>query len=521
MPSHLSLVTKKVKPAANTLPDWLAEAALLVRRLVDQGLWNEVMERLQVQRVGYVGIDVALLFICYFASDLRCGISSFCQRALRWNKTIAAVGNRRGLATQASVSRLLASVEKEKISQFGAWILASASGARNVLKHPASKVYDTFGHPWDFVDWDGTSTVLRQRALPRGADLPDGRRRTDNLAVPGYPGRKRGDVQMSRATLQHAGTGLWLDIECLPGRADTAAVLQPMLERLRQTYQDLDMAPSRTIIRGDGAAGNVPWISECHGQGFQYLTRMAHYTLLGQSDTQEHLAGATWYEVPDSGSGPQRQTADLGQVVLRANDVEVTTRVVVARHQAKEKHGAGIVVDGWQYELFATSLDAAAWPAPETVEAYFGRCGQENRFSQEDRELELDRTYSYHLPGQQLVTSLGLWVWNLRICEGFNLAPPAPVYPTQSPRVATSIELPVESPEQRRLPASIGRQPHDGVWSVRSGPRLPVVGGGFRGTPASGRVVGLGGRRGSALQRFEAKAIVVGQPRRWIRPHII
>jgi hypothetical protein len=86
----------------------------------------------------------------------------------------------------------------------------------------------------------------------------------------------------------------------------------------------------------------------------------------------------------------------------------------------------GIAGDGWWYELFGTNLCASAWPAPETVTLYYGRIGQENRFHQEDRELGLDRIFSYNLPGQRLANLIGLFVWNMRIARGAELFEPLP-----------------------------------------------------------------------------------------------
>jgi hypothetical protein len=98
--------------------------------------------------------------------------------------------------------------------------------------------------------------------------------------------------------------------------------------------------------------------------------------------------------LPSSGSGPTRLAAELGDVLLQpsknttTNEGErfeaVRVRVVVSRFAAAQKSGAGVVIDGWQYELYATDLPTEAWPAAEIVELYYGRCGQENRFAQED-----------------------------------------------------------------------------------------------------------------------------------------
>jgi len=94
----------------------------------------------------------------------------------------------------------------------------------------------------------------------------------------------------------------------------------------------------------------------------------------------------------------------------------------------------GRTLDGRQVELFAVDLPADAWPAPEAVAAYFGRIAEENRFAQEDRELGLDRIISYHLPGQELATLVGLSLWNLRLVRGFELERPPHERPAQAIR---------------------------------------------------------------------------------------
>jgi hypothetical protein len=90
--------------------------------------------------------------------------------------------------------------------------------------------------------------------------------------------------------------------------------------------------------------------------------------------------------------------------------------------------------------LYATDLPAEAWPAAETVELYYGRGGQENRFAQEDRELELDRIFSYNLPGQELATVIALCLWNWRTMVGFAENPPPSKHPTRAARHAVVAE---------------------------------------------------------------------------------
>lgn len=109
----------------------------------------------------------------------------------------------------------------------------------------------------------------------------------------------------------------------------------------------------------------------------------------------------------------------------------VTVRVVASRYPRDGTANRGRMLDGWQVELFAVDLDPAAWSAADTAAQFFGRAAQENRFAQEDRELGLDRIVSYHLPGQELATLVGLSLWNLRLARGFELEPPPDVRPVQ------------------------------------------------------------------------------------------
>jgi len=82
------------------------------------------------------------------------------------------------------------------------------------------------------------------------------------------------------------------------------------------------------------------------------------------------------------------------------------------------------------------------------VAAYYARAAEENRFAQEDRELGLGRIFSYHLPGQELATAIGLALWNLRIARGFALQRPPEACPVPTLRTAAppgSEELPPPS----------------------------------------------------------------------------
>jgi len=445
---------------------------VIIEWMRQQGLWEEATDRLRIQREGgYAGIDAFVFLTHYFASGLDTGIKEFSELAREHHKQLAAVGERKRLPTQASMSRILAAVEAERVQEFGSWLLRDAPGVLDVLQHPSVLTRDAVGEGWHVFDWDPTVTTLRHRALPVFDGTPAARRRSESLAEPGYPGRKRGDVQFSRATLQHAGSGLWLGIEMAPGNGALRDAFHSAIQQVIATCEDAEVQRDRAILRADGAAGNVPFITACVEAGVPYITRLAHYQLLEDQSVVQHLNEAAWFDVPSSGSGPKRQAADLGRVVLEPAQSTlqadgspyepIEARVVVSRFPCPENgRGAGVVVDGWQYELYGTDLSPESWPEVEVVAGYYGRIGQENRFFQEDRELGLDRIFSYHLPGQQLATLVGLFIWNFYICRGMDLARPSEDLPEQQVAQNTPV---AETPQLARSHPTEPAAPQDVV----------------------------------------------------------
>lgn len=442
------------KTCSDRLPDWASEGAVLAEFLEQTGILEQIGKRLRVQREGgYVGVDILLFLVFFFTSSLRISIKEFGRRTKQHRQQLAALGGRKRFPTPPSVSRFFGAVERQDIQEFGPWLLFEGTGAHDVLQHPSTIHRDAVGNGWHFFDWDPTTTALRQRSLPVINGLPNGKRRAEEMK-PGYAGRKRGDVQMSRATLQHAGSGLWLGIWLAPGNGEPKQAFDAAVQTIGSVCQRIEFPTDNAVIRSDGQGGNIPYMTACKAAKIHYVTRWGKYGLLEQSEIREHLNQTTWFEVPDSGSGPRRQAAELGWFTLPASRhtrqpdgsryAPVRSRLVVSRFRTDKKRGAGVLIDGWEYELFATDLDSHPWPAPELVTTYYGRSGQENRFGQEDRELELDRVFSYHVLGQELANLIGLFVWNLQICRGMSLIRPPCELPPQKDRVPVDIDELVE-----------------------------------------------------------------------------
>lgn len=526
MSENRRVVSVPQKRRAGELPLGCGEGSILLQWLQARGYWNEIGAKLQVRREGgFVGIDVVLFLLLFFALGSHRSLKRFGQWTEPFRQGLAALGGRRAFATPSSVSRYLSAVQFSDARALTQWLLTEACDATAVLQHPAAASYDTHGRPWHLFDWDGTSTSLRHRALPEGCDLPPPSRRSAETGTAGHMGRKRGEIRFMRATLQHAGTGLWLDAVLSPKRSDTAAMLPSALNAILATCRKSGLASDRVVLRTDGCGGNVPFIAACRQHEVPFLVRSAHYSLLEECAIQEALRQATWYEVPSSGSGPTRLAAELGDVLLQPSKNTMTdegerfepvrVRMVVSRFAATDKSGAGVVIDGWQYELYATDLAVSAWPAPEAVELYYGRCAQENRFAQEDQELGLDRVFSYHLPGQELATVVALFLWNWRTTVGFAENPPPERAPTRAARCAVVAE-PLRDADDHGTAPELGGDPSQSPVLVDEAPVLaPLDDGSLAATEPS--VLGLEPSFQALLAQLPWDEITTGLPPQWER----
>ena len=477
MARHTSEVTWK-KADRERISESLGEGAALALDLGNRGVLEQIGERFRIRREGgYCGFDVVLFLLLYFATGVDEGIRKFWDTVRSCKRKVAALAGRKQLASPASVSRALSAVETDLLRPAAEWLLWEGAGIDEVLRHPAVQTYDARGEGWHVFDFDPTVTTLRHRALPEDEDLPAARRRSARTAAPGYPGRKRGDVQFRRGTVQHAGSSAWLQAMLSPGSGDGRTELAAALAVVVRTCERLEHPLDHALLRMDGGFGWVPYLAACRAHGIPCLTRLTRLEMFEQPEVLRRLREGVWPLVPDSLSGPRRSALDLGLVTLppgRDTHQEdgtpyapVTVRVVVSRYPRADKAEHGRLIDGWQYEMFVVDVPADALPAPEAVAMYFGRSGQENRFAQEDREAGLDRIFSYHLPGQEFAVVVGLWVWNLRLVRGFELAPPPVVRPAQEPYVETiddrdpaaAPNRPADLPPSHPLPAQPAPDP--------------------------------------------------------------
>lgn len=448
-------VTRGRKARETALPPELAAGATILAQLTASGIVGQVEERFRVaRRGGHDGLALLAFAVLYLSAGPQSSIRRFAAaHAARFPEAAAIVG-RRALPTAASVSRALSGLERSTVEPFIDQLLSMPVGWHELLSHPTVAHRDAAGQPWHVFDFDPTTRPFRQRELISGPDLPDGQRKVE--AVPGYVGRKRGEVRQQDHLLQHAGSGLWISYRLNATGGSAHPYLASAVAAARRATDQIQHPADRTLVRADGEFGHARAVRACAEHGVHHLVRLARYHLFQREDVQATLASAQWLPVPDSGIG--KMAADLGTVVLHDTDGEgppVSTRVIVTRFRAggtEPQHG--VLQDGFQLETFATSLPPEFWSAADVAQLYAGRNSIENSFAQEDRELGLERTFSYSAAGQALFVAVGLFLWNHAICSAAKASPPPTRLPAQSPRPEQA--LPEPAPE---APPSVDTAP--------------------------------------------------------------
>src|SRR5437588_6691497 len=123
----------------------------------------------------------------------------FMSDSCRMPGTFMALFGRHRLPSRSALSRLLAALDQVTVEALRT-LFQKDLVARRPFASPGG-LWDRLGQPFVVVDVDGTRQAARQRALPQVESLPEPHRRFEQVAVPGYLGRKRGEVVRTRTTL--------------------------------------------------------------------------------------------------------------------------------------------------------------------------------------------------------------------------------------------------------------------------------------------------------------------------------
>ena len=461
MPLHV--VTRKKTDTPSRVPDALQLGTAMLASLREHQVLANMASWLPLsRRAGHGTRGLFTFAVVFLMAGRSWGIRPFAlQFGTALARLVAPVAGLIALPTAASMSRALGSLTHVAVRSCLDQLLAGDVGVKRLLGSPHVLHRDAQGQGWHVLDLDPTVEAFRQRGLPDDAALPQPNRLAPG--TPGYTGHKRGDLRIRHVPVQHAGAGAWLAYRLDATGGSLLPVVADVVRVARNAIPVEGGAP-RVVLRADGEFGSVGSMRTIVAEGVAVLTRLSRYALLDRDEVVALLPGLTWRVVRSSGGGPLRQAADLGLFTLYpddgaagSKDGPVQVRVVVTRFARSSPPEHGVLRDGFQIELFATTLPSDAWPPEDVVALYFGRSAMENRFAQEDREFGIDRTFSYHPPGQEWMSGIALFLWNVLISRGV-AADPLPVSASpQAARPATAEPSLTDSVPPWPLPASESR----------------------------------------------------------------
>jgi hypothetical protein len=421
-------------------PSWLGEVVLLVQHLRKQGILDAICERVRFarRRFGrYEVIDFLAVLFGYAISAERT-LEAFYEELSPVASTFMALFDRDRLPARSTLSRFLRALTPEPVEALRALFL------EDLLARPLGKeeqiggLVDREGCERVVFDIDGTREAARQRALPKGLDLPAAQRRLTESCAPGYTGRKRGEVVRTRTAVSQAHSFQWLGSFGNRGNGLYREELCRALAAIGCYLAAYQLPQERALLRLDGQYGRGAIVADL--AGFSFVMRGKDYAVLDRPEVQARL-----HLPPDQHQ--RRPESPITRALYDCPDVPVgpageRCRVVVATHPAgKKKSRVGLTRAGVVYELFFTSLPQQAFTAVDVVELYLHRGAFEPALADEDQEQDPDRWCSHAPGGQEVWQIVSQWVWNLRLELGHVLEPE----PLRTTEFASAVQEAIEA----------------------------------------------------------------------------
>jgi hypothetical protein len=408
---------------------------LISSYLRKHGVLSKISEgvRFARRRFGrYDVIDFLAVLFGYAMSGERT-LEAFYARLQPFAGAFMALFDRDQLPSRSALSRFLAALTEAPVEALRTLFLDDLLCRPLTPDKQTGGLVDRAVNTWVVFDIDGTREAARQRALPKGEDLPPAFRRLDEVCAPGYKGRKRGEVVRTRTTISQAHSYQWLGSFGKRGNGHYREELRKGLSAIGRYLTASQLEPSHTLLRLDGQYGTGAVLSEV--AGFAFVIRGKEYTVLDHPLVQTRLHLPPDQVKPRPESQMVRSLYDCPEVPVGPEGVPC--RVVVATHPAgKKKSPVGITRADVVYELFFTTLPQRAFTASDVVEVYLHRGAFEPTLFDEDQEIDPDRWCSHSAWGQECWQLVSQWVWNLRLELGHHLLT-SPVRTTEfAPAVA-------------------------------------------------------------------------------------
>jgi hypothetical protein len=408
--------------SAPATPCWFGEVALIVEYLRKHGVLAKISEEVRFtrRRFGhYEVIDFLAILFGYAISGERT-LEAFYQRLQPFAVPFMALFDRDQLPARSTLSRFLAALPMESVEALRSLFLDDLLARPLTTERQRGELLDRAGGQWEVFDIDGTREAARQRALPKGEDLPAAQRRLDEVCAAGYTGRKRGEVVRTRTVVSQAHTSQWLGSFGNRGNGEYRKELASAQRVIRCYLTANDQPQTRALLRLDGLYGTGAIVADLDGDFF--VMRGKDYAVLDHPTVQArlHLPPDAHFSRPESPL--VRQLYDCPDVPVGKEGCRC--RVVVATHPATSKKSRiGRTREGMVYELFFTRLPQNGFTASDVVALYLHRGAFEPVLSDEDQEIDPDRWCSHSPAGQEAWQIICQWIWNLRLELGHQLAP--------------------------------------------------------------------------------------------------
>lgn len=281
-----------------------------------------------------------------------------------------ALFGRNRLPDRSTLSRFLAALNPASVEALRT-LFQEDLVARKAFASPGG-LWDRLGQHWMVVDVDGTRQAARQRALPQLESLPHPHRRFDQVAAPGYVGRKRGEVVRTRTTLLQAHTHQWMGTFGGAGNGEYRGELKRALQVITRYATSLALPLSHILVRLDGLYGNAAPLADVLHAGLGIIARSKDYALLDLEVVQQRLAHPPDQECTHPESGTYRALYDCPAVPLTLGGPPL--RLIVATHPASSTPPSiGVQREDQVYELFVATIPSPAFTPSDVLDLYLHR----------------------------------------------------------------------------------------------------------------------------------------------------
>lgn len=456
----------------------MGEVAAVAQVLSHVGILQAIQQRVQLARARfghYDVIDFAVVLIGYALSG-EPSLKAFYERLLPFGDTFMALFGRDRLPDRSTLSRFLAALNQATVEALRTLFQEDLSARKAFAS--AGGLWDRSGQQFVVVDVDGTRQAARQRALPQLKSLPGPHRRFDQVAAPGYLGRKRGEVVRTRTTILQAHTHQWMGTYSGAGNGDYRGELKRAIQVIIGYATALSLPLSQILVRFDGLYGNAAPLADVVTSGLGLIGRSKDYALLDLPEVKAALARPPVQVCTHPESGADRALFDCPEIPLTPTGPRV--RLIVTAHPASSSPPPiGVERQGMVYELFVTARASTAFTPKDVLDLYLHRGSFETVLADEDREQDPDRWCSHTTCGQEFWQILSQWMWNLRLELGQHLAPTemrltefAPALEA-SPTPAIESTLPAEPTAGKYGPPKFARTSFTGGFPGAAFPLQP------------------------------------------------